>query len=443
MQRKCNERKYVAFFMFLWYTNSEVKSMSINKENKFLEFKRERTKSYLKTVSAFANYYDGEIRFGVDDSGAIVPISDQMAFSLDIETQINDSIKPRPNYSIVANSNGTISLFVKKGLDTPYFCNNKAYTRKDTATVEVDVVELKRLIMEGTNRTFDELDYADSDLSFKELEKALKETIKLSVFNNDVLKTLELVNTNGFNNAAALLSDDNHFPGVEIRVFKDDNTIKEEINLSGLSLIKQFNESITIFKRNYIVEEINGDKRTVKELIPLIAFREIIANAIVHRTYDIPANTKVAMYKDHIYISSPGGLMFGLSKEQYLRGAFSQLRNPIIANVFKRIGIIEAFATGIKRTFSCYAKTGRNPDFDIDDYSISVSLPVINEIKPQDLKGNELLSKMSPSIKYTRSELEALSGYNKDKVIRVLNKLLDQGLVKKEGSGKSTLYFVA
>ena len=417
--------------------------MSVSKENKCLEFKRERTKTYLKTVSAFANYFDGEIRFGVDDDGAIVPISDQIAFSLDIETQINDSIKPRPNYSIVTNNNGTVSLFVKKGLDTPYFYNNRAYTRKDTSTVEVDTIELKRLIMEGTNRTFDELDYSDPNLSFNDLEEALKDSIKLTTFNNDVLKTLELINTNGFNNAASLLSDKNHFPGVEIKVFKDDNTIKEEVNLSGFSLIKQFNESITVFDRNYIVEEIRGDKRTIKELIPKIAFREIIANAIVHRTYDIPANTKVAMYNDHVYISSPGGLMFGLSKDQYLRGAFSQLRNPIIANVFKRIGIIEAFATGIKRTYSCYAKTSKKPDFDIDDYSISVTLPVIETETVLNLKENEFLSKMSSNIKYTRSDLETLTGYNKDKVIRVLNKLLEQGLVKKEGNGKGTLYFVA
>ncbi len=414
-----------------------------DKENKYLEFKEKQTRAYLKTVSAFANYFDGEIRFGVDDDGKIVPIEDQRSFALNLENQINDSIKPRPDYSIVCNKNGTISLFVKKGTNAPYFYDSKAYTRKDTSSVEVDTIELKRLVMEGANKTFDEIDYYGPSLSFKDLEEALKESIKISSFNNDVLKTLELINTRGYNNAASLLSDSNNFPGVEIRVFKDDNTIKEEVNLVGKSLIRQFNESIEVFKRNYVVEEINGDKRTVKELIPLIAFREIIANAIVHRTYDIPANTKVAMYVDHIEVSSPGGLMFGLSKEQYLRGAFSQLRNPIVASVFKRIGIIEAFATGIKRTLSCYSNRSSKPVFDVDEYAISVSLPNADIISPKTMTENELLTNMSANIKYTRAELEALTGYNKDKIIRVLNKLIEQGAIKKEGNGKGTLYFVA
>ena len=56
---------------------------------------------------------------------------------------------------------------------------------------------------------------------------------------------------------------------------------------------------------------------------------------------------------------------------------------------------------------------------------------------------NELLTNMSANIKYTRAELETLTGYNKDKIIRVLNKLIEQGAIKKEGNGKGTLYFVA
>ena len=135
--------------------------------------------------------------------------------------------------------------------------------------------------------------------------------------------------------------------------------------------------------------------------------------------------------------------MFGLSKEQYLRGAFSQLRNPIVASVFKRIGIIEAFATGIKRTLSCYSNRTSKPVFDVDEYAISVSLPNADIISQKTMSENELLTNMSANIKYTRAELEALTGYNKDKIIRVLNKLIKQGAIKKEGNGKGTLYFVA
>ena len=84
-------------------------------ENKYLELKETKTTSYLKTVSAFANYNDGEIRFGIDDQGNVKPIENMNSFALDIENQINDTFEIRPSFSIVQNSTKTISLFVKKG----------------------------------------------------------------------------------------------------------------------------------------------------------------------------------------------------------------------------------------------------------------------------------------------------------------------------------------
>lgn len=61
------------------------------------------------------------------------------------------------------------------------------------------------------------------------------------------------------------------------------------------------------------------------------------------------ANIKVAMYDDRIELMSPGGLPGGLSKEEYVAGQISILRNPIIRNVFFRLKIIERFGTGIQR----------------------------------------------------------------------------------------------
>lgn len=122
----------------------------------------------------------------------------------------------------------------------------------------------------------------------------------------DILKTLELYSDqNGFNNAAALLADNNHFKGIDIIRFGD--SIDE------------------------IMERKSVDK------IPEKAFREAVANALVHRMWDIPASIKISMYPDKIEISSPGGLPAGLSEDEYLNGQISLLRNPIIGNVFSRL----------------------------------------------------------------------------------------------------------
>lgn len=105
--------------------------------------------------------------------------------------------------------------------------------------------------------------------------------------------------------------------------------------------MKQYYDSLDIYKGEYIVEKIDGGFRKKVELIPFEAYREALANAIVHRTWDINANTKIEMYQDKIIISSPGGLDGDMTKEDYIKGNYSYLRNPIIANVFRRLNIIE------------------------------------------------------------------------------------------------------
>ena len=412
-------------------------------ECKTIELKRSRTDSYLKTVSAFANYNDGEIRFGVDDQGNLEPIEDMNAFSLDIENQINDSFRVRPSFSIVQNSNKTISLFVKKGFATPYLYKGKAYKRDDTATIEVDDIELKRLYLQGSNMTFDEIPVQNKDLSFAALKEKLMSELKIESFNDDILKSLNLLKNDSYNNAASLVSDANVFSGLDIAVFGDTiDILKERHTLSGISLISQFDKAMEIFERTYVYEQIDGPNRVRKERIPRVAFREMISNAIVHRTYDIRVNTKVSMFKDYIEISSPGGLMYGMTKENFLAGAFSILRNPIIANVFNRIGIIEAFATGIKRTNNAYLDYAVKPSIGIDEFGVHVVLPTIDFQIAMSSKDRAYLEPLKPNIKYTRAELETLLKLSKDSLIRVLNRLLADGLLEKEGNGRATKYFL-
>ena len=66
------------------------------RETKNLEFKEKVSNTFLKTVSAYANYGTGKIIFGLTDSGKAVGINDPVATCLKIENTINDAIKPNP-----------------------------------------------------------------------------------------------------------------------------------------------------------------------------------------------------------------------------------------------------------------------------------------------------------------------------------------------------------
>ena len=121
----------------------------MKRETYNLEFKESVSNTFLKTVSAFANYGDGRVLFGVDDNGQAVGLKQVTQTCLDIENRINDSLSPVPDYKLEINDDDTITLWVYKGPDTPYLYKNKAYRRNDSATIEVDRTELKRLILSG------------------------------------------------------------------------------------------------------------------------------------------------------------------------------------------------------------------------------------------------------------------------------------------------------
>lgn len=414
----------------------------MEKENKRLEYKETAAKTYLKTVSAYSNYNDGEIIFGVaDGTHEIVGIDDPAAFCLAIENQINDCIKPHPDFVLKVNADKTVSLFVKKGDHTPYRYGGKSYKRNDSSTVEVDETEEKRLIMSGMNISFEELPTKDTDLSFEYLGKELKRKLSLEKFDIDTLKSLNLYSVkNGYSNAAALLSDHNSFPGLDIAVFGENiNVFRRRVTLAGESILKQYRDALDIYEQEYVIERIEGGYRKRHELIPSDAFREAVANAIVHRVWDVKANAKVEMHPDKIIVSSPGGLVADMTKEDYTNGNYSYLRNPIIANVFRRLDIIEAFATGIKRINEAYRNALSKPIYEVTDSAISVTLPLVDH---DELTANEraVLQAMKTNRSYNRLEMESACGLAKDTLIRTLNALIEKGLVVKGGKAKTTFY---
>ena len=73
---------------------------------------------------------------------------------------------------------------------------------------------------------------------------------------------------------------------------------------------------------------------------------------------------KVRSKEDRIEVVSPGGLPAGITKEEYLSGKLSVLRNRNLANVFYRLGFVEIFGTGIMRIRQLYEKSLRKPEFD-------------------------------------------------------------------------------
>lgn len=277
------------------------------RETNNLEFKESITNTFLKTVSAFANYGDGEIKFGVKDDGTVVGVKDPVQTCLNVENKINDSIRPQADYRLhIDEQTNVVTLKIFQGLYPPYFYKEKAYKRNDSASVPVDSLELSRLILEGQNPSYDSLPFHISNLHFSILEKALQEKIGIEKLTPDLLITLGLREKDGrYTNAGVLFADENDYRGIDLVKFGDNiNVMLDRTQVEKVSILKLYQDALQKYLQYYQNEVIDGAYRRKNEQIPEDAFREEIANAIVHQTWDVNAQIKVAMFADRIEVPS-------------------------------------------------------------------------------------------------------------------------------------------
>lgn len=412
------------------------------KEQKNLEWKESVSNTFLKTVSAFANYGTGQILFGVCDDGKIVGIENPKKACLDIENRINDSIDPVPRYTLfVDDKSRVITLTVEEGLHKPYLYKSKAYRRNDTATIETDRLELTRLILEGQSSSFEELPARGKELTYSVLEKKMKEELHIEKLTPDTLKTLELwKDGQGANIAGELFADVNGFCGIDIIRFGDSiNIMLDRETYEHESILSQYDKAVHMYRKYYQYEEIKGVVRNRISMIPEDAFREAVANALVHRTWDVDADINIGMYPDRIEISSPGGLPQGMTEAEYIKGGLSILRNRIIGNIFLRLNLIERFGTGIRRINDAYRDSNKKPLFGIYENSIRVTLPIITASDSLSKDENKVYQLLRGKF-YSSSAVVEATGFGKTKTVGILKKLTAEGFIVTSGNGRGIKY---
>ena len=364
-----------------------------NGENEKIEFKENaKTNTYIKTVVAFANGNGGKIVFGVKDNGEIIGVENEFEVMDGIINAISDSCYPMiiPDISLHTLENRTIILVeIEGGKKKPYYLKSKGmqkgtYIRSGATTriIEEDYV-LKELVLEGENKYFDQQVCHEESISDEEIEKFCEWLEKLArknsetdtkikkVTRNTLLswKVLEEKNGEIFpTNAYILLSGKENWEvsrKIQCGVFKGEtrSIFVDKREFEG-SIITQLEKAY-----KYVLEKINlssdivGIYRVDKYEIPPKSIRELIANAIIHRSYLEPNDIQVALYDNRLEITSPGMLLSGVNIKRMKEG-YSKLRNRAIASVFAYINIIEKWGSGIPRIMNEMREYGlQEPEF--------------------------------------------------------------------------------
>ena len=176
-----------------------------------------KPKSWLKSISAFANGIGGMLIFGISDDDTVIGIEDTKSASEFISQKIKERIEPLPEIvlSIQKDGNGKELLLVRvhSGEETPYYYTGdgtmEAYIRVGNESVPANATELKRLVLRGRNSSYDSLisEYNFSDFAFSKLRERYKEWTGSSL-DNKVFESFGIVDSNGkLTNAGAILAD--------------------------------------------------------------------------------------------------------------------------------------------------------------------------------------------------------------------------------------------
>ena len=376
-----------------------------------------KPKSWLKTVSAFANTNGGILLFGIRDRDLEpIGLSCVTKDSEKASELINEKITPLPRYELTTfseNNKDFMAIKVGDGPKTPYYYSSdgrkEAFIRSGNTSIPAPKHILENLILKGQNTTFDELSskYQLKDVSFTLLNATLmKETNKGIDENKDYL-SLELMDSNGYiTNAGLLLSDQGlltqsrifctRWKGLTKGSLMTDALDDKEYTGSIISLLQ--NAEMFIKNNSKVSWKIEGMKRIEKEEYPFIAIREAIVNAIIHRDYQIVGSEiHIDMYDDRVEITSPGGMIDGsFIQDLDIAKISSMRRNKIISDIFNRLDFMERRGSGLVRIMGSYQNYHVKPIFYSTTSTFKVTLPNCNYIENKEKTENlEGVSKIS------------------------------------------------
>ncbi len=208
---------------------------------------------------------------------------------------------------------------------------------------------------------------------------------------------------------------------------------------------------------NRTFAKITSKEREEKNLVDKIALREAVINAIVHNDYSNEVPPKFEIFSDRIEITSAGGLVQGMTEEEFFNG-YSAPRNKELMRVFKDVHLVEQLGSGMIRILKKYDSS----IFTITPNFIRVAFPFLKDIRFGNITRKERDGGLNGGLNGgLSSRLKLLLGIIKnnpgikakdasillnDRPINTIEKqikeLIDKRLIERRGSKKTGGYYI-
>ena len=445
-------------------------------------------RSWLKSVSAFANGIGGTLIFGiVDKTGEVVGVRDPDGDAEKISRCIRDRIDPIPSFVLNFHTEGDkhlILLQVNPGKETPYYYVGRnertAYHRVGNESVVCDATKLRELTLKGSGKTFDSLPsgYEFSKMAFTKLISTYYSRAHLDFQTSDYASFGLIDGDDKLTNAGALIAD--HCPIYQSRLFctRWNGLTKasglqdalDDAEYSG-SLITLLEEGEAFVKRNSHKGWFKAPNQRI-ELpdYPERAVEEGIVNALIHRDYlVVGSEVHIDMFDDRLEIYSPGGMFDGINvQDRDIMQIPSQRRNPIIADMFSRLHFMERRGSGIKKILKEYNaqykySNDMKPDFVSEHGGFLLTLKNLNYClsengeekekkkgeEKEKKKGEEMADRIeqvllliSEEPECTLHEISSRLNISKKQAETAINKLKETNRIHRDGSDRNGKWII-
>ena len=452
-------------------------------ESNTLEWKEKTPEvpKILRTVVGFANQYGGRIIIGIRNNGEVIGLQDE-EIQTDLE-MLSEAIYSGCSpalithiYPVTFGNKNTLVIDVSEGMNKPYFVKSLGlqkgtFVRVGRSTLRATAEVLNEIQWRSKGRSYDTMPIFSStpedlsDSKFSEFRKQLKQNHRSSVGPKSEWTKLKILSDLGTSQQATtgglLLFGTNpqaFLPEAKIycSYFKGTAGRDAIAHLECVgTLFEQYNSALN-FLESHIPTTFRIRQTSKKEdlLVPLVALREALSNLIVHRDYAMNAPSKIAIFADRIEFFSPGVFPGPFSK-QNLESGFTYIRNQIITLFFHKAGIIERLGTGFTTILRTYRSVSDiEPEIIEGDGFVKCILPFIQEPKSSKMTGktnckaNGKTNQDWKSVRRlfhrlgapTASDLQSELQISRSGAIRLLNELIKEGEVKKEGQGPKTVY---
>ena len=357
----------------------DIKTIIARPEGKQLEFKRDLSgrRNVLRTLCAFVNTAGGTIVFGVEDSGTVTGIADAIDFEARLASIVSDGITPCvvPEIDIVAwRGAQLVAVTVYPGPSRPYHVSALgpdagAFVRVGSTNRVADAelrAELARVVR---GESYDEVPLPKLDVSAVDMAAAVAAFAPARRFGGQEARTLGIMASVGERvvptvGGVLLFGVDRlaTFPDAWLQAGRFRGATKTHIADSidiVATLPGTVDQTLAFVKRSMSLEmRVEGTRRSEHWQFPLVAVREAVINAVVHADYSQKgAPIRVAVYDDRLEIENPGLLVPGLTVDDVVSGV-SRLRNRVIGRVFRELGLIEQWGSGIGRMIGACRDAG-------------------------------------------------------------------------------------